>query len=51
MTVDFREVTTERDRVAVIATTPLTDNEVWTQIQPGELLVFQDGLPLKYAFS
>ncbi|MEA5503907.1 class II glutamine amidotransferase [Halotia wernerae UHCC 0503] len=46
MTVDFREVTTERDRVAVIATTPLTDNEVWTQIPPGELLVFQNGLPL-----
>jgi hypothetical protein len=21
---------------------------VWTQIQPGELLVFQDGLPLKF---
>ncbi len=51
MTVDFREVTTERDRVAVIATTPLTDNEVWTQIQPGELLVFQDGLPQEYACS
>jgi predicted glutamine amidotransferase len=45
MTVDFRELTSPSDRVAVIATTPLTDNEVWTQIQPGELLVFQDGLP------
>ncbi|OWY68420.1 class II glutamine amidotransferase [cyanobacterium TDX16] len=48
LTVDFRELTTPSDRVAVIATTPLTDNEVWTQIQPGELLVFQDGLPLKF---
>ncbi|QLE55783.1 class II glutamine amidotransferase [Nostoc sp. TCL26-01] len=48
MTVDFRELTTPRDRVAVIATTPLTDNEVWTPIQPGELLVFQDGLPLQH---
>ena len=47
MTVDFRELTSPSDRVAVIATTPLTDNEVWTTIQPGELLVFQDGLPLK----
>ncbi|OCQ88919.1 class II glutamine amidotransferase [Nostoc sp. MBR 210] len=47
MTVDFRELTSPRDRVAVIATTPLTDNEVWTTIQPGELLVFQDGLPQK----
>lgn len=46
ITVDFRELTTESDRVAVIATTPLTDNEVWTPINPGELLVFQDGLPL-----
>jgi predicted glutamine amidotransferase len=48
MTVDFSELTTPSDRVAVIATTPLTDNEVWTQIPPGELLVFQDGLPLKF---
>ncbi|MBD2387305.1 class II glutamine amidotransferase [Cylindrospermum sp. FACHB-282] len=47
MTVDFRELTSQSDRVAVIATTPLTDNEVWTPIQPGELLVFRDGLPLK----
>ncbi|MCL1474325.1 class II glutamine amidotransferase [Argonema antarcticum] len=48
VTVDFQELTTPSDRVAVIATTPLTDNEVWTQIEPGELLVFQDGLPLKF---
>ncbi|MCX7595724.1 MAG: class II glutamine amidotransferase [Fischerella sp.] len=46
VTVDFSELTTPSDRVAVIATTPLTDNEVWTPIQPGELLVFQDGLPI-----
>lgn len=45
ITVDFQELTTERDRVAVIATTPLTDNEIWTILEPGELLVFQDGLP------
>ena len=48
VTVDFRELTRQSDRVAVIATLPLTDNEVWTAIQPGELLVFQDGLPLKF---
>lgn len=46
VTVDFSELTTPDDRVAVIATTPLTDNEVWTPLQPGQLLVFQDGLPL-----
>ncbi|KAF3883911.1 MULTISPECIES: class II glutamine amidotransferase [Nostocales] len=48
LTVDFSELTTPSDRVAVIATTPLTDNEVWTTIQPGELLAFQDGLPMSY---
>ena len=48
VTVNFQELTTPSDRVAIIATIPLTDNEVWTQIQPGELLVFQDGLPIKY---
>ncbi|BAY62189.1 hypothetical protein NIES22_22580 [Calothrix brevissima NIES-22] len=47
MTVDFRELTSLSDRVAIIATTPLTDNEVWTTIPVGELLVFQDGLPLE----
>lgn len=45
ITVDFQQLTRPSDRVAVIATTPLTDNELWTPILPGELLVFQDGLP------
>jgi predicted glutamine amidotransferase len=48
LTVDFSELTTPSDRVAVIATTPLTDNEVWTTIESGELLVFQEGLPMSY---
>ncbi len=47
VSVDFQELTTPSDRVAVIATTPLTDNEVWTPIRVGQLLVFQDGLPFK----
>ncbi|MGA9381796.1 MAG: class II glutamine amidotransferase, partial [Phormidium sp.] len=47
VTVDFQKLTTLNDRVAIIATTPLTDNEVWTQIKPGELLVFQDGMVKK----
>ncbi|MDD3676882.1 MAG: hypothetical protein PWP11_2960 [Thauera sp.] len=46
LTVDFNEVTTPLDRVAVIATTPLTDNECWTQIAPGNLLAFRDGEPV-----
>jgi predicted glutamine amidotransferase len=41
--VDFSRLTTPQDRVAVIATQPLTDNEQWTPLQPGELAVFRDG--------
>jgi predicted glutamine amidotransferase len=47
VTVDFSELTTPSDRVAVIATTPLTDNEVWTPIVADRLVVFQDGAPLE----
>ncbi|CAB1370348.1 class II glutamine amidotransferase [Denitratisoma oestradiolicum] len=43
--VDFSEVTTPNDRVAVIATAPLTDNETWTPIEPGCLMMFLDGAP------
>ncbi|MBC3932641.1 MAG: class II glutamine amidotransferase [Undibacterium curvum] len=43
MSVDFSEVTTPRDKVAVIVTEPLTHNEHWTQYQPGEMKVFVDG--------
>ncbi len=45
VTVDFNTVTTPSDRVAVIVTTPLTDNEVWEQIRPGNLIAFHDGAP------
>ncbi len=41
--VDFSEVTTSHDRVAVIATNPLTENENWTVHDPGTLLLFIDG--------
>ncbi|MEE3717952.1 class II glutamine amidotransferase, partial [Tumidithrix elongata RA019] len=51
ITVDFQELTGESDRVAIIATTPLTDNEVWTKIEPHQLLVFQDGLPIGQSLS
>jgi predicted glutamine amidotransferase len=46
VTVDFAKLTTERDRVAVIVTEPLTRNEVWNAFAPGELRVFVDGAPL-----
>ena len=43
---DFNEVTTQMDRIAVIATEPLTDNETWARLAPGQLLTFLDGAPL-----
>jgi len=43
VTVDFRKLTTPQDVVAVIATLPLTDDEVWTEIKPHELLAFRHG--------
>ena len=46
ITVDFQSLATPEDRVAIIATIPLTDNERWTALSPGELVVFQDGLPI-----
>jgi len=49
ISIDFREVTTRSDRVAVIATTPLTDNEVWTSLAPGTLVMFTDGTPVRSA--
>ncbi|NCJ07230.1 class II glutamine amidotransferase [Synechococcales cyanobacterium C] len=45
VTVDFQELTKIQDRVAIIATVPLTDNEDWTPIPPHQLMVFQDGEP------
>ncbi|MEA2746140.1 MAG: hypothetical protein QOI41_283, partial [Myxococcales bacterium] len=43
LTVDFAEVTTPRDRVAIIATAPLTRDETWTMGRPGEMWVFRRG--------
>ena len=45
LSVDFSQVTTPEDRVAIIVTEPLTNNEAWTAFVPGELKVFVDGLP------
>ena len=46
LTVDFSEVTTPNDRVAVIVTEPLTTNETWQAFRAGELKVFVEGAPL-----
>ena len=46
MEVDFSTLTQMQDRVAVIATQPLTRNEQWTVIAPGTLMAFVDGQAL-----
>jgi len=43
--VNFADVTTEKDRVAVIATKPLTDDEIWVEFERGEMIMFDQGLP------
>ena len=44
--VDFSQVTTPRDKVAIIVTAPLTANETWLPFAAGEMKVFIDGEPL-----
>jgi len=46
VTVDFAALTTPTDRVAVIATEPLTTGEAWLPFAAGELRVFRGGLRL-----
>jgi glutamine amidotransferase len=43
LTVDFSAVTTPKDRVAIVATMPLTRDETWTAGRPGEMWVFRGG--------
>jgi glutamine amidotransferase len=43
LAIDFSAVTTTRDRVAVVATTPLTRDETWQQGEPGMMWVFNRG--------
>lgn len=45
VSVDFSQVTTPNDRVAIIVTAPLTTNETWQKFGTGELKVFVDGAP------
>jgi glutamine amidotransferase len=43
LSINFAEHASIDDRVAVVVTTPLTTNEVWTPFASGELAVFVDG--------
>jgi len=46
MAVNFAELAQPADRVAVIATQPLTCDEAWTPFAPGELKAFVGGAPV-----
>jgi predicted glutamine amidotransferase len=41
--IDFSQETTPNDVVTVIATRPLTNNENWVVLQPGEWELFRKG--------
>lgn len=43
VSVDMNTVAAPGDRIAVIATLPLTDNEEWVTMTPGTLTMFVDG--------
>ncbi|MBC7396568.1 MAG: class II glutamine amidotransferase [Bdellovibrionales bacterium] len=45
--VDFSDLTSEEDQVAVIATAPLTHDEEWTIMSAGTLHLFEEGLQVK----
>ena len=49
LSVDFGALTTPDDRVALVATQPLTRGEAWTAFAPGEMRVFMGGSPLQAA--
>jgi len=38
--IDFQQQTTPNDVVTVLATQPLTGNETWHPIMPGEFVLF-----------
>jgi predicted glutamine amidotransferase len=47
ITVDFSLLTRPDDKVSVIASFPLTDNENWTAMAPGQLWMFREGEPVR----
>jgi glutamine amidotransferase len=47
VSVDFAEVTTPNDRVAVVATMPLTRDETWTVGTPNTMWIFRGGKLVK----
>ena len=46
---DLAQLNGLEDRLAIVVTEPLTRNENWTRLAPGELVTFVDGSPLPLA--
>lgn len=46
LSINFKDVTTSKDRVTILATIPLTHNEHWQQLAVGECVIFRDGAVL-----
>ena len=49
LSMDFAQTNTPSDRLCVIATQPLTTNEPWQQLEPGQLLWIEDGQIMRQA--
>ena len=47
--IDFSKTNGLNDRMAVIATKPLTTNEIWLEMKRGELIMFDKGIPYSIA--
>ncbi len=43
MSVNFNDVTGRKDKVTILVTIPLTDNEKWQQLAVDECMIFQNG--------
>lgn len=43
VTIDFSNHTTIKDKIAIISTVPLTDDEPWMKLQENDMLIFKNG--------
>ena len=43
LAINFGDVTTDTDKVTILVTLPLTENEKWQQLAVNECAIFQDG--------
>lgn len=43
LSINFKDVTSNTDKVTIITTIPLTNNEAWQQLAVNECLIFRDG--------